>query len=132
MDRQIRKRDMKLSDYNISDAKYTELRFFCVQYGEKKWELDHGYGLGAVINDGMPKGNSTGNPTEQRAIRNAMLQKDLELIEQTAMEADPDIYQWLMKNVTERIPYEQLDVPMNRTDFYSTRKYFFYLLSLKR
>ena len=41
----IKKRDMKLSDYNISRAKYNELKYFCMQYAEKKRELEKGYGL---------------------------------------------------------------------------------------
>lgn len=128
----VKKRDMKLSDYNISRAKYNELKYFCMQYEEKKKELHKGYGLGAVVNDGMPKGNLPGSPTERMAIRNVMLQQDIELIEQTVLEADSEIYQWILKNVTEGIGYDYLDVPKNRTDFYGSRKYFFYLLSLKR
>lgn len=129
---QVRKRDMKLSDYNISRAKYNELKYFCMQYEEKKQELHKGYGLGAVMNDGMPKGNLPGNPTETQAMRNVMLQGDVELIEQTALEADADIYQWLLRNVTEGIGYDYLDVPMSRNRFYDSRKYFFYLLAQKR
>ena len=128
----VRKRDMKLSDYNISRAKYNELKYFCMQYEEKKQELHRGYGLGAVVSDGMPKGNIPGNPTERAAIRNAMLQKDVEMIEQTAIEADSDMYQWLLKNVTEGIPYEWLNVPRGRRQFYEARRYFFYLLAQKR
>ena len=123
----IRKRDMKLSDYNISRAKYNELKYFCMQYEEKKREIHNSYGLGAVVGDGMP-----GNAVERVAIRNVMLQKDVEMIEQTAMEADPDIYQWLLKNVTEGIGYDYLAVPMSRNRFYDSRKYFFYLLAQKR
>lgn len=128
----VRKRDMKLSDYNISRAKYNELKYFCMQYEEKKREIHNSYGLGAVVSDGMPKGNLPGNAVERVAIRNAMLQKDVELIEQTAIEADPDIYQWLLKNVTEGIGYDYLAVPMSRNRFYDSRKYFFYLLAQKR
>ncbi|MBS6644526.1 MAG: hypothetical protein KH366_13185 [Clostridiaceae bacterium] len=128
----IRKRDMKLSDYNISRAKYNELKYFCMQYEEKKQKLNKSYGIKAVVNDGMPKGNLPGNPVERTAIQNAMLRKDIELIEQTAVEADPEIYQWLMKNVTEGIGYDYLDVPMSRNRFYDSRKYFFYLLAQKR
>ena len=29
---EIRKRDMKLSDHNISRDKYNELKYFCLQY----------------------------------------------------------------------------------------------------
>lgn len=131
MDR-VRKRDMKLSDYNISRAKYNELKYFCMQYEEKKQELHKSYGLNAIVSDGMPKGNLPGNPVENQAIRNAMLQADVELIEQTAMEADGDIYHWLLKSVTEGVPYEYMDVPLSRTKFYDTRRYFFYLLAQKR
>ena len=129
---QVKKRDIKLSDYNISRKKYNELKYFCMQYGEKKQKLSAGYGLKAVVNDGMPRGNLSGNPTEQAAFRNVLLQKDVELIEQSAMEADPRIYLWILKNVTEGIPYEWLDAPISRTKFYDTRRYFFYLLAQKR
>lgn len=128
----FKKRDMKLGDYNISRARYNELKYFCIQYEEKKRELHKSYGLGAVVNDGMPKGNIPGNPTERAAIRNVMLQRDIELIEQTAMEADSEIYRWLIKNVTEEISYEWLNVPIGRRQFYESRRYFFYLLAQKR
>lgn len=128
----IRKRDMKLSDYNISRAKYNELKYFCMQYEEKKREIHNSYGLGAVVSDGMPKGNLPGNAVERVAIRNAMLQKDVEMIEQTAIEADPDIYDWLIKSVASGVPYEYMDVPLSRTKFYDSRRYFFYLLAQKR
>jgi len=128
----INKREMKLSDYNISLAKYNELKYFCMQYGEKKKELQKGYGLSSIANDGLPKGNTTGNPTERTAIRNAMLQKDIELIEQTVIEADSNIYQWLIRNVTEGIAYEYMNVPKGRKQFYESRRYFFYLLAQKR
>ena len=121
----IKKRDMKLSDYNISRAKYNELKYFCMQYAEKKRELQKGYGLNAIVNDGMPKGNMSGNPVEKAAIHNIMLRADIELIEQTAIEADSEIYPWILKNVTGGLPYEYMDVPINRTDFYCIRKYFF-------
>lgn len=128
----IQKRDMKLSDLNVSKAKYNELKYFCLQYEEKLQELNRGYGLRAAVNTGMPKGKLFGNPTERAAIRNVMLKQDVELIEQTAEEAGRTIYKWLMKSVTEGIPYEWLDVPMGRRQFYEVRRYFFYLLSQKR
>ena len=128
----VRKRDMKLSDYNISRAKYNELKYFCMQYEEKKRELHKGYGLNAIVNDGLPKGNLPGNPVEGQAIRNAALQADVDLIEHTAMEAGADVYQWLIKNVTEGVPYEWLNVPSGRRQFYETRRYFFFLLAQKR
>ena len=41
----ICRRDIKLSDYNISRAKYNELKYFCIQYAEKKQKLQDAYGL---------------------------------------------------------------------------------------
>lgn len=127
-----KKRDLKLSDHNISRAKYNELKYFCMQYAEKKRELSGSYGIRAVENDGMPHGMSTGRPTEQNAIRNTMLRADIELIEQTAIEADPGLYKFIIENVTEGNPYEYMNVPAGRKQFYEARRYFFYLLAQKR
>lgn len=131
MDR-INKRDMRLSDYGISRAKYNELKYFCMQYREKKQELQGLSGLHAVATDGMPRGNMTGDPTASQAIRRTMLQKDIELIEQTAIEADSEIYPWLIKNITDGLPYEYVNAPCGRRQFYEGRRYFFYLLAQKR
>lgn len=128
----VKKRDMKLSDYNITKTKYLELKYFCMQYSEKKHELAGAYGLRAIVNDGMPKGSGAGKPTECQAIRNAMLEKDIKLIEQTAIEADEEIYPYIIRNVTEGVPYEWLNVPKGRKQFYESRRYFFYLLAQKR
>ena len=84
------------------------------------------------MNDGMPKGNLSGDATAQEAVRNTMMQEDIHLIEETARKAAPEIYKWILKNVTEGIPYEWLDVPVGRRQFYEYRRYFFYLLAQKR
>ena len=128
----VKKREMKLSDYHISRARYNELKYFCMQYYEKKQKLAHAYSLPEIKNDGQPKGNHVGNPTERQAIDNMKLQKEIELIEQTAKEADEEISRWLLMNITEGIAYEYLDVPKARKQFYESRRYFFYLLFLKK
>lgn len=128
----VNKRNMRLSDYNISREKYNELKYFCMQYGEKKQEIQRSKGLKAIVNDGLPRGNETGNPTENTAVRNVMLQADLDMITDTIKEADAEIYPWLFKNITEGIPYEWMDVPKGRKQFYESRRYFFYLLAQKR
>ena len=120
---EIRKRDMKLSDHNISRDKYNELKYFCLQYWQKKQEIDRNYGIDGFSQDGMPRG---------KALRIAQLKRDTELIDQTAMEADAEIYPWILKNVTSGVPYEYMDVPMGRRKFYEARRYFFFLLAQKR
>lgn len=103
---EIRKRDMKLSDHNISRDKYNELKYFCLQYWQKKQEIDRNYGIDGFSQDGMPRGTSSSNPTEKKALRIAQLKRDTDLIEQTAMEADTEIYPWILKNVTSGVPYD--------------------------
>ena len=132
MEKQICTRDMKLSEHNISRAKYNELKYFCMQYHEKKQKLENDYGFKATVNDGMPKGNTSGDSTAQEAVRNAMLWDDIRLIEETARKAAPEIHKWILKNVTEGTPYEWMDVPVGRRQFYEYRRYFFYLLAQKR
>ena len=66
-----------------------------------------------------------------------MLEKNCRLIEQTALEADPDIYQYLLKAVTqEGVTFWYLkkimDMPCGRTMYYDRRKKFYWLLSHKR
>ena len=128
----VNKRNMRLSDYSISRAKYNELKYFCMQYGEKQQEIHRNQGLKAIVSDGQPRGNGVGNPVESMAMRNVMLQADLDLIVNTVREADEEIEKWLLRNVTEGIPYEWMDVPKGRRQFYESRRYFFYLLAQKR
>ncbi len=97
---EIQKRDIKLSNYNISSAKYNELKYFCMQYDEK------------------------------RAIPDR--QWEVEMIEQTAIEAESEIYPYILKNVTQGIKYEYMDVPCGRRQFYEARRVFFLLLAQKR
>lgn len=68
----------------------------------------------------------------QEAVRNAMMQEDIKLIEETARKTSPEIYKWVLKNVTEGTPYEWMDVPVGRRQFYEYRRYFFYLLAAEK
>ena len=58
--------------------------------------------------------------------------KDIEAIEQCAVAADPEIYQYVIKSVTEGVKYEFLKVPASRKKFYRARRKFFYLLDRKK
>lgn len=123
------KRDLNLSKCKISKYRYRELRNFCLQYGDKKQELATLRGLSAVSCDGMPHGSAANNPTQSKAEKATRLSKDIELIEQTAIEADGSIYRSLLANISNTdMPYEVLPVPCGRRQFYEIRHKFFYLL----
>lgn len=50
------------------------------------------------------------------------------MIENAAKETDEQLYKYIIKNVTEGVPYEVLNVPCGRRQFYDKRKLFFYKL----
>ena len=117
-------RDMTWEDYGISQNRYRELLYFCRQYPEKKQQIK--YGLKAVVNDGMPRGSTTGNPTEAAALHNVELQRDVEMIEKAAERTSKVLKLFILKNVCESVPYEYLGaVPMCRNDFFGFRRLFF-------
>ncbi len=132
------KRDLKLDRYNISKYAYRELLNFCLQYPEKKRRIaDLHNPIHSMNYDGMPHSTTPGEPTANAAERAAKLSADTELIEQTAIEADAGIYQYIILAVTEQgINYEILrackQIPCSKRYYYTRRRYFFYLLAKKR
>jgi hypothetical protein len=133
-----KRRDLRLKDkYNISTKRYRELFYFCLQYPEWQNEL---YYLTDFLKSpelsGMPHGTGKSDLTAKFAIRRAELSKKCELIKQTALEADSEIYQYIVKNVTtDYAGYDYLcmvmNMPCGREKFYKSRRRFFYLLDKK-
>ena len=124
-------RDISLEEFGISKWRVRELKYFCLQYNEKKQQTNDIIGLHGIAY-GQPKGTNRGSAVENQAIKLARINDEIKLIEQTAIEAEPGIYKYILKNVTENIPYEYMDVPCGRRQFYEARRKFFYLLSAKR
>ncbi|MGE4215135.1 MAG: hypothetical protein AB7E42_10240 [Anaerotignaceae bacterium] len=118
--------------YYIAPNKYRELKYFCLQYKEKKDKLKSICCISAVEYKGQPHGTSVSNPTAEFGEKIAQLRKDIELIEQTAIEANSDFFEQLLENVTKGVPWEYLDIPMSRRNFYYLRRKYFYFLSEKR
>jgi hypothetical protein len=94
--------------------------------------------LRSITELSSPRFNSIGggkkiaDRTADIAMRRMRLQKDIEMIDQAAVEADSEIYQYIIKNVADGIPYEYLQVPTGRRKFYEVRVKFFVLLAAKR
>lgn len=126
----MKQRDVSLKKYGISKNRYRELKYYCMQYPEWIAKLGRCASVSAVNVTGMPTTRMSGNPTEKSAIERAELKEHCKRIEEAAMEADSSIYKYIIKNVTENIPYEYLGaVPCGREYFYKKRREFFYELS---
>lgn len=128
----MRTYNLRLDQYNISNAMYRELLYFCRQYDDKRQRAGMARGLSAVKTDGMPHGTGTGDPTAAKAARAARLQADVDLIDQTAREAADELAPYLIRNVTRGVPYACLEMPCGKNEFWRIRKRFFYLLAQKR
>lgn len=128
-----KERDLRLDEFGISRRRYRELKYFCMQYHEKKEAIKNSLGTSALNYSNVPggKGGFHSN-TESQAIKIDKLSDDVRLIEDTINEADSTIYKQLLDNITECVPYEYLNVPCGRRQFYRARRKFFYLLSQKR
>lgn len=128
-------RDFTWEDYGISAFRYRELKNFCLQYDEKKSKIK--YGISAIQYDGMPKGNTTGNPTEIRALENLVYEKDCKMIEEAAIATNASIWKYLLKSVTRDLTYELIEydedqgrITVGKTDFYAFRRLFYKNLHL--
>jgi len=131
------KRRLKLDDFGITKYAYDELKAFCLQYPEKKRKIaDLHSPLKCQQYSDMPHSSGVGEPTAQAAERAAELSKDCELIEQTAITVDSEMYQYILLSVTEDIPYRYLkslkNIPCYEKGFIQMRRQFFYLLAKKK
>lgn len=78
-------RDYYRKSCQISRGVYYQIKGLMMDYDRLKKEmLDILYGAQYSIS-GMPHGSSTGNPTEQRAMKLAYIETTLEAIDQAAM-----------------------------------------------
>lgn len=123
--------------YNISRHRFAEVYHFCLQYPEWKDELKYKTdNLNGVQITDMPTAHSNESSVETLALRRATLEKKCKLIEQTAIETDSEIYQYIVKAATnEYITYNYLytvmGIPCSRNTWYDRRRKFYYLLSEK-
>ncbi len=131
-------RPINQNKYGISKKRFKELYYWCLQYGEWKDELKYKTDTAKSIQiSGMPSAHNTGDPTFQLVARREQLERNCKLIEQTAIETDPDIYQYLLKAVTdEDVTYWYLKtvmgIPCSKNTYYDRRRKFYWLLDQKK
>ena len=130
-------RNTSMKKYNISPHRFMELYHFCLQYNEWCDELKYKTDtVKSVQITDMPRTHNTSDSTRDLAMRRVYLQGKCELIEQTAIEADADIYQYILKAVTnEGVTFNYLrqvmSIPCGKDMYYNRRRKFYWLLSQK-
>lgn len=120
--------------YWIPKYRYLELKNFCFQYPEWKKTLISISEL--KTHSQISTSGNFSDPTSETALKKLKYQSLIDLIEQTAIDADPDLAKWLVKGITENYSYEflkyQLGLPAGREMYYDRYRRFFWLLDLRR
>lgn len=126
------------SKYYIDKHRHYELKHFCLQY--PIWKRTYAALLDLSITSsymtGMPSGGGLSDTTSKSAIRRTYYADKIKLVEETAKEADPYLYEYILKAVTEGLSYTYLrtimEMPCGRDMFYDRYRKFFWLLSTAR
>lgn len=131
------RRNSYTGKYKLDKHEFLKAYHHAMCYNEWRKSYDALIDTSRAINyDGMPHAANTLDLTEDAAIRRAELKEKIDLIEQTVYEAEPAIYKYLLKAVTnEGVTYEylstRLQIPCGKDMFYDRRRKFYYLLSKK-
>lgn len=128
----IRATISKKNEYYISKHRYYELKHFCLQYPE--WMKEYksiNYSVKG-IDPAKERFGENLDITSELAVRREELRKKMEMVEQAALNTDPDLVDYILMAVTDGVSFEYLkmnkDVPCSRDMFYSRYRRFFKML----
>ena len=124
--------------YYIDKHRHYELKHFCLQY--PTWKKLHTEALESCISAAkLERESSTNIPsdiTAKYAMKRNYYAEKIDLIEQTAMEADKYLYSYILKAVTEGLSFTylktRLGIPCGKDMYYDRYRKFFWLLSQAR
>lgn len=134
----IRAEISKKNKYWISKHRHYELKHFCLQYPEWKRACAIRNGRSATLSTitaSLTNHNYLYSPISNNSTLSNYTEL-IELIEQTAIEADPYLYEYILKAVTEGRSFTYLKavmgIPCGKDMYYDRYRKFFWLLSNAR
>ena len=131
------RRNIYTGKYKLSKHEYLKAYHYAMCYRDWKKEYDALADTARAIGyDDMPHGSNTKDLTAEAAEKRLELAVKISMIEQTVMEAEPEIYETLLLAVTtEGISFDYLksakQIPCGREMYYERRRKFYYLLNKK-
>lgn len=134
----IRAELSKKNKYWVEKNRYYELKYFCLQYPfwKKQYEAIDGYGRGIMDINAEFRANVPGDPTGNAVRTRSLYFERMELVEQAAIHADPDLASYILTAVTEGLSYNylkaRLEIPCGRDMYYDRYRRFFWLLDQRR
>ena len=122
------------SKYYLPKYEYKTVVAFCLQYDELKAKAEAYKGLRAVRYDGVKVNSSPGDPTYQSAVYGAEAARKVDIIESAVRRAAPDLYEWILKSVTEEdMTYDKLryeyGMPCGKNLYAKKRRLVFWYVS---
>ena len=129
-------RTLNKDKYNISNYRFRELYYFCLQYEEWKAVLDEKRNTlkGISYQDAKTSASgSTSNQTMNAGIDCAEYANKCSVIEAAAKIADPELYEYILfavthENVTFKYLKMQKGIPCERDRYYDSRRKFYFHL----
>lgn len=129
-------RALNKEKYNISNYRFRELYYFCLQYEEWKNVLDEKRNTlkGISYQDAKTSASgSTSNQTMNAGIACAEYANKCAAIEEAAKMADPELHDYILyavthENVTFKFLKMQKGIPCERDRYYSSRRKFYFHL----
>ena len=113
----IRPEVSQKNPYWIGKHRYYELKHFCLQYPiwKKAYQsLDALSRRPADLQVFVKSGQMKGDPTERCAQSRIFFADRMEMVEQAAIGADPELYQYLIRGVTEGLSYDALKMKYDK------------------
>ena len=124
--------------YWIDRHRYYELKHFCLQYQalKKSYQAYSELCLPSSSFERMPSSNTPSDITARYAMLRAQCAEKISMIENAAVQADEDLYLYILKAVTEGLSYTYLKtvdhIPCSRDMYYDRYRRFFWLLNEAR
>lgn len=139
MSTNIRPEVSEKNRYRIEKHRYYELKHFCLQYPiwKKAYDaLDGLSGRPADLDIFVKSGQLHGDPTARCAMSRLFFAERMRLVEQAAIDTNTELYPYILRGVTEGLPYESLKmqcgIPCCREVYYDLYRRFFWMLSKAR
>lgn len=131
----IRSTVSKRNKFYISKNRFLMLYYYCLQYKDWQQEYINLHGIRTINTDGLSGSRGSGNPTAAAGERAAELSDKMDVIEDTAKEAAPEIWMYILLAVTtEGMTFDKLKgkgLPCERKMYYNCRRRFYWLLDKK-
>ena len=122
--------------YTLSERRKKTVVAYAMEYVEWKKEYDSFNLENKGIDQSAERIRQSDikDNTKDAALILHDLSRKIILMQQTAKEADPFIWKYILRGVTENLTYEQLfaqGLPCSRNTYYERRRRFYWLLSRK-